>query len=334
MRNIIRIRSWPKVTSLIMAVIPVAVLAFIMVNLLVNSRLAIRDVGLGEMLFSTEFSGVFEAGRELYGLVPTLWGTFLAVVIAIAIALPVSLAMAVFSSEFPLGFLGRGMRGILGLLSGIPPIVYALASGVLVRVFMIPNFTGGFLFETLCAVELGLYPPEEFPPWPWRPGGLPWGDPNSTLLGGIMLALLIIPFVAPLIHDAIENVPHGLKEASLALGANRWHTLIRVTLPLALSGIIAATALGALKAMGDVMIAGWVIGWAPGVMPVPLWDVLEASQPLTSTGAGLVGLENPQSSGTEFSVANFTGLLLLVMAFAIMGLTTLLQRKFWKRFSS
>ncbi len=289
------------------------------------------------MLFSTEFSGVFKAGRELYGLVPTLWGTFLAVVIAITIALPVSLAMVVFSSEFPLVFLGRGMRGILGLLSGIPPIVYALASGVLVRVFMIPNFTGGFLFETLCAVELGLYPPEEFPPWPWGPGGLPWGwgDPNSTLLGGIMLALLIIPFVAPLIHDAIETVPHGLKEASFALGANRWHTLKKVTLPLALSGIIAATALGSLKAMGDVLIAGWVIGWEPGTMPDPLWDVLERTTTLTATGAGLAGIHSPPVAvDTADSVAYFTGLLLLVMAFAIMGLTTLLQRRFKKRFSS
>ncbi|MBT9163420.1 MAG: Phosphate transport system permease protein PstC [Chloroflexi bacterium] len=326
------LRPWPRVISLIAAVIPVAVLAFIVVNLVLESIPAIRNVGLGEMLFSTEFCGRLQAGRGLYGLVPALWGTFLAVVIAISLALPVSLAMAVFSSEFPLGFLGRGMRGILGLLSGIPPIVYAIGSGVLVRLFMIPNFAGGFPrwgvdVATELGLPLGYLGAARSVPWGW-----PFG--NSTLLGGMVLALLIIPFVAPLIHDAIENVPHGLKEASLALGANRWHTLIRVTLPLALSGIIAATALGALKAMGDVMIAGWVIGWAPRIMPVPLWDVLEASQPLTSTGAGLVGLENPQSSGTEFSVANFTGLLLLVMAFAIMGLTTLLQRKFWKRFSS
>ena len=333
-----RMRFRLKVACLILAIIPVGMLAFIVVNLILESIPAIRYLGLGE-LFSTEFCGRYGAGEGKVGLLPALWGTFLAIVIAIAIALPVSLAMAVFSSEFPLGFLGRGMIGILGVLSGIPPVVYALGAGIFVGLFIIPNFCLGVSHYFIPTAELGISPEDWPPPGlpPWNAGTLPQSSVggNSTLLGGMVLAMLVIPFIAPLIHDAIRNVPGELKEASLSLGASRWYTLTKVILPLALPGIIAATALGALKAMGDVLIVGWVIGFESG-LPNPLWDNLERTAPLASTGAGLAGGfgASPQEAYTAYSIANFTGLMLLVMALAIMGLATLLQRRFKKRFSS
>ena len=319
------VRKWPRVTSLILALMPVSILVFIVVSLVLGSLLAIDEMGL-ETLFSTEFSGTYTTGERIYGLIPAIWGTVLTVVIAIAIALPVSLAMAVFSSEFPLGILGRAMRGILGVLSSIPPIVYALMAWGFVELFMITKFTGAGL--------------EEIPPpgmtW-WNLGTLPTqtAGGNSTLLGGILLALLVIPFMAPLIDDAIRNVPQSLKEGSLALGADRWRTLMKVTLPLAMSGIISATALGALKAIGDVLIVSWVIGYESG-LPNPLWDILEKTATLTSTGAGLGGgfEYSGGCSGLECSVAYFTGLLLLIMALAILAVEAFLQRRFKRRFSS
>ena len=338
MRDIkVRMRSWPKVTSLILSLIPLCLMAFIVISIVHHSIPAMNEVGLGE-LFSTQYSSVFTTGENIYGLIPAIWGTVLVVLIAILIALPVSLAMAVFSSELSPGFAGGIMRGILGILSGIPPIVYALGAVVFVEVIMIPKFCGGFTFHTLNPAELGISP-EDWPPpgLPWSAGALPWSKVggNSTLLGGFMFALLTIPFMAPLIDDAIRNVPADLKEASSALGASRWHTLKKVVLPLSLPGIISAIALGALKAIGDVMIACYVIAWESG-MPNPLWDVLQRIAPLTSTGAGLLGGfgSGATCSGVECSVGYFTALILLIMAFIIIGVTTFLQRRFKRSFSS
>jgi phosphate transport system permease protein len=270
-------------------------LIFIFVSLVLESIPAITEVGPRE-LFSTEYSSCFTTGKGIYGILGALYGTFLVVVIAVAIALPASLAMAVFSSEFPLGFLGRMVRGILGALSGIPPIVYALM--------------GGVAFAGLTAVV----------------------PTYSTFTAGFLLALLVIPFMAPLIDDAIRNVPYELKEASLALGVTRWHTLRKVTLPLALSGIVSATTLGVLKAMGDVMIAIFAIGYVPK-MPHPFWDILDRTAPLTSTGAGLArGLAGGSEEAPE--VGYFTCLMLLVIALAILALATLLQQRLERRFSS
>ena len=318
---------------LILGLVPVLALLLIVHNLVEKSSLAIDMVGLSE-LFSTEFrDGAFIAGPVHYGLLPALWTTFLAAVIAVAIALPASLAIAVFASEFPSGLLGRGLRGLLGMLAGIPPIVYALTAGIFTRLFMIPKFCSGFRSVGDLAA-LGIHPGDCPIPGlpPINPGMLPWapGTPNSIFLGGFVLALLVIPFMAPFIDDALRNVPFELKEASLSLGANRWHTLKKVTLPLALPGIISATAVGALKATGDVMIALLVIGRAVPGLPTPLWDVLEVSAPLTSIGPTLVRDTAPV---THAPVAHFAGLLLLVIAFAIMGVATLLQRRLRRRYS-
>ena len=318
---------------LILGLVPVLALLLIVHNLVEKSLLAIDMVGLSE-LFSTEFrDGAFIAGPVHYGLLPALWTTFLAAVIAVAIALPASLAIAVFASEFPSGLLGRGLRGLLGMLAGIPPIVYALTAGIFTRLFMIPKFCSGFLRPPITPEALGISPENWPPPGlpPITSGTFPWhlGGPNSILLGGFMLALLVIPFMAPFIDDALRNVPFELKEASLSLGANRWHTLKKVTLPLALPGIISATAVGALKATGDVMIALLVIGRAVPGLPTPLWDVLEVSAPLTSIGPTLVRDTAPV---THAPVAHFAGLLLLVIAFAIMGVATLLQRRLRRRY--
>jgi ABC-type phosphate transport system permease subunit len=146
--------------------------------------------------------------------------------------------------------------------------------------------------------------------------------------------LLIIPFVSPMIADALRDVPNDLKEASLALGASRWRTLTRITLPNATPGIVSAASIGALKAIGDVMIASWVVGSQP-TMPDPLFDLLQNAVPLASTGPALLGgfAEAERVIPHEASVGYLTGLLLLIMAFAILGVAAIFQRLLAKRFA-
>ena len=137
--------------------------------------------------------------------------------------------------------------------------------------------------------------------------------------------------MAPLFEDAIKNVPLSLKEASLGLGASRWYTLKTTTLPYASPEIISAIGLGALTAMGDVVIAGMVISFE-SPLPIPLFDILKSTAPLTSTGAGFSGGFNQGAFTLKSnSAANFTGLLLLIMAFGILLLVNVLQSLFKKR---
>jgi phosphate transport system permease protein len=201
------------------------------------------------------------------------------------------------------------MRDLLGLLSGIPPIIYAFVGFV----FFIKVFS--LLEGTLDSLA------------------------QSTITAGLLLALLVVPFMTPLMYDAIRNVPYELREASLALGASRWHTLKNVILPLAFPGIISAIGLGVLKSIGDLMIAYVAIGTRPFI-PDPAWDMAGNSAPLSSTGAGLAGgirAETTIVEGTrkwiEYSVSYFTALMLLVIALVVLGLVTFLQWRYRKRYS-
>jgi phosphate transport system permease protein len=312
----------PSIVFLILALIPLAMLVFVIVNLFVQSMPAMTQIGFfgyGK-LFSSEIENITLNGVEYYGLLPAIWGTVLVILVTMVIAFPVSLAIAIFANEFDLGFLGDILRSAIGIFAGIPAIIYALVAVVFARLFIIPKFCGvGYP---------GTIPP---PGMTWfYPGILPFN--TSTLLGGIMLSFIIIPFLTPLLDDAIRDVPRSLKEASFALGANRWYTVRHVILPYASPGILSAGSLATLASMGDVVIVGMVIGFQ-SLLPDPLFDILKSTAPLTSTGAGFEGGFS-QSQGTPLraAAADFTGLLLLVIAFAFIVGVQLLQRRLRRRY--
>ena len=311
-KSILNIRT----IFLILALIPVAALIFITVNLVMGSTHAIGSLG------TRLFTGVFAPSPETsvenshslnYGLLPALWGTFLVVLLSILIAFPVSMAFAVLANDFSFGWINTLIRWVIGFLSGIPPIIYAVMGSTFFLWFLWPKFQGKGL------------PLSSLPP----PNMLP-SDASCTLLGGFMLSLLIIPFMSPLLDDAIQNVPHTMKEASFALGANRWHTLKSVTIPYALPGIINALILGILTALGEAIIVAYTIGFGARTLPSPIFDLLQRTAPLTSTIAGLSagGLTQSQDTGPiGLSVASLMGLLLLLAAFVLLGVSIFLQRK-------
>ncbi len=331
-------RAWPQFASLSMGLIPVTVLVAMVASIVINSKDAFTEIGVRE-LSDTKFSSLFLSGTAHYGLAPALMGSIELLVVAISLALPISLAMAIFAAEFAPSVVGRVMRMLLGLMSGIPPIIYALMAIVFVAPFMVPKFTGDLSYANVHPEKIGFSAADWPPPdVPWNAGAFPWdpsGGDNSVLLAGILLSMLVIPFMAPLIEDALRNVPSEPKQASLALGAGRWYTLVRITLPYALSGIISAVRLGMLKVLGDLMIALFVVGYAAPRFPDPPWDVLERTAPLTATGAGLIGgLGTPKlCQATDCSVGYVPALMLLVMAVAIVVLTSVLERRFRARYA-
>lgn len=331
-------RSWPFAVSLVLALIPVALFAGLTAMLVVRSLPVLEFPGF-DALNSSSFTSTFSTGAGEYGLKPALWGTVLITAIAVGLALPVSLAMAIVSSEFPLGPVGRVLRPTLGVLSGIPAIVYAVSAVVFVTGFMIPKFAADSTFGTFDPARLGVAP-EHWPPAdgsvPWNAGAFPWnpqGVDNSTLLGGALIALLLIPFMTPLIVDAMRNVPSAAREASFALGANRGHTLRKVILPLAMPGIVTALALGTLKALGDTLIVAFAVGWEASTVPDPLLDVLERTTSLTAVGAAQLGgfTRNTACAEPACSVGYASAFILLVLAAAVVLAMTFLQARLRRR---
>lgn len=330
--------SWPRLVCLALALVPIGALGIITAGMALGSVRAVTQLGLGGLFSPELFIGNNVAERR-YGLLAPLWGTVLVTAEAVLIALPVSLAIAVAIREYPMGIVSRALGMALGVLSGVPSLAYALLGAVFVETFVRPKFAYGLGSGSGAGLGEGYERASALWGAPVGNATLPAGGPvNSTFLGGLLLALLIIPFTAPLIEDAMRRVPRELKEASYALGAGRWHTLTRIVLPWALPGIVSAATLGALTAIGEVIIPIYVIGTTVNLvrLPAPLWDVFETvATPLASAGAGLMGGLSPQSgegsNALTTSVASFAGLLLLLIAFGVMALATYVQRRLNKR---
>ena len=207
-----------------------------------GGRLAFETFGLG-FITSTDWDAV---GGKFGALVP-IYGTIVTSIIALVIAVPVSLGIALFLTDIA----PRWIRGPIGiaveLLAAIPSIIYGM--------------WGLFVFAPFMALHVD----------PWlndKLGPLPVIGPIFTgpsigigmLTAGIVLGIMVIPFVAAVARDVFNAVPPPLKESAIALGSTRWEVLSRVTLPYARSAIIGAIFLGLGRALGETMAVTFVLG--------------------------------------------------------------------------
>jgi len=207
-----------------------------------GGRLAFETFGLG-FITSTDWDAV---NGDFGALVP-IYGTIVTSIIALIIAVPVSLGIALFLTDIA----PRWIRGPIGmaveLLAAIPSIIYGM--------------WGLFVFAPFMALHVD----------PWLNdtlGQLPGIGPIFTgppigigmLTAGIVLGIMVIPFIAAVARDVFKAVPPPLKESAVALGSTRWEVLSRVTLPYARSAIIGAIFLGLGRALGETMAVTFVLG--------------------------------------------------------------------------
>ena len=259
------------------AVTGIVILIFILGFLIANGLPVLESTSLGEMFFSKDWYPTEEP--PALGMVALIAGTLAATLLSSVMAIPISIALAIFSAEIAPRKVRQCFKVLFEMLGFLPSIVL--------------GFIGMMIIAPWMQVGLGI------------PSGL------NLLNSSILLGFLIIPSVASLSDEALAEVSGELRDASYALGATRLETIFKVVFPSALPGIIAATLLGVMRALGETMVVLMAAGGA-AVLPSMFTDPI---RPLTSTIAAEMG-ETPVGS-THYHALFFAGLILLIMTLAI-----------------
>lgn len=259
------------------AVTGIVVLIFILGFLIANGLPVLESTSLGDMFFSKDWYPTEEP--PALGMAALIAGTLAATLLSSVMAIPVSIALAIFSAEIAPRKVRQCFKVLFEMLGFLPSIVL--------------GFIGMMIIAPWMQVGLGI------------PSGL------NLLNSSILLGFLIIPSVASLSDEALAAVPGELRDASYALGATRLETIFKVVFPSALPGIIAATLLGVMRALGETMVVLMAAGGA-AILPAMFTDPI---RPLTSTIAAEMG-ETPVGS-THYHALFFAGLILLIMTLAI-----------------
>lgn len=222
----------------------VAITIAIVLILIAESWGFFARVPLREFLTGTEWAPMFQEPR--YSIAPLVAGTVTTSVIALVVAVPLGILTAIYLSEFARPRVREVVKPMLELISGMPTVVF----GYFALVFVTPLL-------------------QQFIP------GLP---AYNMLSAGLVIGIMIVPYISSLSEDAMRAVPMQLREASYALGASRFHTALRVVVPAAMSGIVAACVLAVSRAIGETM----VVAIAAGQQPNLSFDPTEAAATITA----------------------------------------------------
>jgi phosphate transport system permease protein len=225
------------VLTLAAVAIPV-LLGFLVFELWSGAQLAIDRFGLGFITTSA-----WDPVAEKFGAVPLVFGTLLSSFLALLIAVPLSLGVAIFLTEFAPMRIRQPVAFVIGLLAAIPSVVYGLW-GIFVLIPLLRTTVFPFLEGVL-----GFLPFFEGPIYG-----------PSMLTAGIILAIMVMPYIMSVAREVLVAVPNSQREAALALGATRWEAVRTAVLPYARSGIFGAIILGLGRALGETMAVTMVIG--------------------------------------------------------------------------
>ena len=230
-------RVFRVLLTLAAVAIPVLV-GFLVYELWSGAQLAVERFGLDFVTTSA-----WDPVSEKFGAVPLIFGTLLSSLLALVIAVPLSLGVAIFLTEFaPLG-VREPVAFFIGLLAAIPSVVYGLW-GIFVLIPLLRSTVFPLLQSAL--------------------GFLPFFDGPiygpSMLTAGIILAIMVMPYIMSVACEVLVAVPMSQREAALALGATRWEAVRTAVLPYARSGIVGAIILGLGRALGETMAVTMVIG--------------------------------------------------------------------------
>jgi phosphate ABC transporter permease protein PstC len=238
---------------------------------------ALAEVKLSE-LFSTRWYPI----ENHFGILPLITGSVIITLGAMLVAIPFGIGTAVFLSEIAPRWLREILKPLVELLGGLPSVVL--------------GFLGILLLSPFLRNFLDL------------PTGL------TALAGALLLGGIAVPTTVSIAEDALDSVPQSYREGALALGATKWQTIWRVTLPAAKSGVLTALMLGIGRTIGETMTVMMVTGNAP-VMAVKLSSILSPVRTMTATIAAEMG--EVANGSTYYSVLFFIGLVLFLISLVV-----------------
>jgi phosphate transport system permease protein len=244
----------------ITAVVSVAVTTAIVLALLQPLPRFFSEISIVEFFTATEWSPGY--ARPQYGVIPIVVGTLIVVITALIVAIPLGLLSAIYLSEYAPEPVRKTIKPVLEVLEGIPTVATGLFAFFWLRPFL-----------------------EYLTPW------LPWGGLFSTGVAGIAVGLIIVPLISSVADDAMRSVPRALREGAYALGAGKMRVALRVVVPAAFSGIIAAFVLGASRAVGETMIVLLVAGaGSPGLNFNPFEGIQTMTAYIASRATGEIAV--------------------------------------------
>jgi phosphate transport system permease protein len=265
-----------KALLILAALISVLTTTGIVISLLEETISFFREVPLGDYLFGTEWTPLFNPPS--FGVLPLVTGTFIISLIGMVVAIPLGLGAAVYLSEYARPGVRKTIKPILELLAGVPTIVF----GYFALTFFTPEILRG-LFGNDVQIFNGLS-------------------------AGIIVGFLIIPTIASISEDAMSAVPASLREGAFGLGGAKLQVTLRVVFPAALSGIVASVVLGLSRAVGETM----VVLIAAGQQPQWGANVFNPMETMT-TFIGATGKGDISTGSLEYKTIFAVGMTLFVI---------------------
>lgn len=264
------------------ALVAVATTFAIVGVLLYESLSFFKTVSVVEFFTDTQWTPLFEDAH--YGIMPLVSGTLTTSAIALAVAVPIGTIAAIFLSEFASHKTRETIKPILELLVGVPTVVF-----------------GYFALFFVTPLLQSIYP----------------DLPSFNMLGaGIVMGIMIIPYIASMSEDAMRAVPMSMREGSYAMGATRFQTAIKVVTPAAVSGIVAAYILAISRAVGETM----VVAIAAGQQPNLTFNPLESAATITAYIVQVAMGDLPHGSiGYQSIFAAGLVLMAMTLSFNIIG---------------
>lgn len=227
----------------LIAALTLALIAFFFVRLLIEAQPVFDRFGYLGFAFGTDW----DVSREVYGALPLLLGSLITAGVALSIGVPVAVAVALYINEFCPRRLRRPLTTLVDLLAAVPSVVYGLWAVFV----LVPRLRPA---EDWFAATFSFLP---------FVGATPAG--TNLFLGGLVLAIMILPIVCAISRDVIATVPAEHKEAALALGTTRWEMVRLAVLPYSRGGITGAAMLGVGRAIGETIAVTLVVGNSPNM---------------------------------------------------------------------
>ncbi len=300
-----RVERIVRSTLILASFVAVVTTVGIILSVLFESIRFFSIISVGDFLFGLEWSPQTAIRSDqvgssgAFGAVPLFTGTLLITLIAMLVALPVGLFSAIYMAEFASPRVRNAVKPVLEILAGVPTVVYGFFAALTVAPWL-----RGF------GDYLGLDVASE-----------------SALAAGAVMGIMIIPFISSLSDDAITAVPRSLREGSLAMGATRSETVVKVILPAALPGIVAACLLAISRAIGETMIVVMAAGLAAKLTANPLEAVTTVTAQMVTL---LVGDQEFDSAKTLAAFA--LGLALFLATLALNVLALYIARKYREQY--